>query len=543
MRAPARFKCVLIDSVDGLLWQLEGIPASAPLGASRASARSASMQCGTPMSRGCLRGCLVSAPAARRRVRCAVGLRRRRQVAAAADFSGLGPAELAASAQVSVFEDAAVAPLAGSEASTLFPVDAILDSSPDLDAARDVVSLPQSWDAFARLAESVTGVDVSSAAATEQADGFSMVTGLPGGDAVLPLLSLAYATARPGVLWGAIDAYLLAPLSTLLSPRIDGDEVKLLRRIGEGTFGSVYTGTYRGSIAIIAKKAKTGVDGAEQVQEAEAYFNARMMRSLARRSVAPFMGSYSLGGPPILVWADKGQATLADLLEDRNVLAVMEESLSIRDGSSLSDAARTNQIAKVVIRQLLSCVKDLHRDGIVHRDIKPANLVVMESRLRVIDFGAAADMRIGINYDPGRGLLDPFFAPPEQLVLPDTTPTPPPAPVAAVLSPFLWAAFRPDLFDTYSVGLILLQCCVPALRRRNTMGPLGTFQRSLAAADYDFRRWRTENTSSAIYDLSALDHGGGLAFDLVCGLVRRRNGARRGRLSAAQALLHPWLLL
>ena len=467
-------------------------------------------------------------------------------VAAAADFSGLGPAELEASAQVSVFEDAAVASLAGSEGPNLFSADAIL---PDVDAARDVVSLPQSWDALARLAESVTGVDVSSAAgllstelSTEQADGFSMVTGFPFGDAALPLLSLAYATARPGVLWGAIDAYLLAPLSTLLSPRIDGDEVKLLRRIGEGTFGSVYTGTYRGSIAIIAKKAKTGVEGAEQVQEAEAYFNARMMRSLARRSVAPFMGSYSLGGPPVLVWADKGQGTLADLLEDRNVLDVMEENLRIRDGSSLSDAARTNQIAKVVIRQLLACVKDLHDDGIVHRDIKPANLVVMESRLRIIDFGAAADMRIGINYDPGRGMLDPFFAPPEQLVLPDATPTPPPAPVAAVLSPFLWAAFRPDLFDTYSIGLILLQCCVPALRRRNAMSPSGTFQRSLAVADYDFRRWRTENTS-AIYDFSALDHGGGLAFDLVCGLVRRRNGARRGRLSAAQALLHPWLLL
>ena len=83
---------------------------------------------------------------------------------------------------------------------------------------------------------------------------------------------------------------------------------------------------------------------------------------------------------------------------------------------------------------------------------------------------------------------------------------------------------------------------MPALRRRNAMGPNGTFQRSLAVAEYDFRRWRSMNSSS-IYDLSALDHGGGLAFDLVCGLVRPRNSARRGRLSAAQALLHPWLLI
>ena len=447
---------------------------------------------------------------------------------------------------MSLFEDIAAAPLGDSDAALVAEaaseLGAILDSG--LDAAPDVEPLPQSWDALAGLAQSLTGFDASGAAgllSTEQDNGFATWTGLPFGDAVLPLLSLAYATARPGVLWGALDSYVLSPLSALLSPRIDGEEVKLLRRIGEGTFGSVYTGTYRDG-AIIAKKAKTGVEGAEQVQLAEAYFNARLMRSVARRSVAPFMGSYSLGGPPILVWADKGQGTLADLLEDRDVLAVLEESLGIKDGSGLSEAARTNKIAKVVIRQLLACVKDLHDDGIVHRDIKPANLVVMDSRLRIIDFGAAADMRIGINYDPGRGMLDPFFAPPEQLVLPDTTPNPPPAPVAAVLSPFLWAVYRPDLFDTYSVGLILLQCCVPALRRRNAMGPSGTFQRSLAAADYDFRRWRSQN-SSAIYDLSALDHGGGLAFDLVCGLVRQRNAARRGRLSAAQALLHPWLLI
>ena len=491
------------------------------------------MQCCRVVTRASPRGHLVCAQVARRRARLQ---RPVRAVGSALESSELGAAALEAATEISALDDAALAVL---------KEDAIQSGSALVETA-EASSLQHGWDAFARFTESVSGLDfvdgLTADLTTEQADSFATVTGVPFGDAVLPLLSLAYALARPGVLWGAIDAYLLSPVAALLSPRIDGDEVKLSRRIGEGTFGSVYTGTYRENKAIIAKKAKT-VEGADEVQEAEAYFNARLMRSRARRSVAPFMGSYSVGGPPILVWEDKGQSTLADLLEDRDVLTVMEESLRINNSSRAGDdAARTNQIAKVVIRQLLACVKDLHDDGIVHRDIKPANLIVMDSKLRVIDFGAAADMRIGINYEPGRGMLDPFFAPPEQLVMPDTTPKPPPAPVAAVLSPFLWAAYRPDLFDTYSIGLILLQCCVPALRRRNAMGPNGTFQRSLAVAEYDFRRWRSMNSSS-IYDLSALDHGGGLAFDLVCGLVRPRNSARRGRLSAAQALLHPWLLI
>ena len=493
------------------------------------------MQCRL-VTRASPRGHLVTAPLGRRRARLQRPLR---PVAAAAEPSELAAAALEAASEVSALDDAALAVL---------KEDAIQSGSALAEAA-DAGSLQHGWDAFARFTASLTGVDVSAASAelsadltTEQASGFASVSGVPLGDAVLPLLALAYGTARPGVLWGAIDAYVLSPVAALLSPRIDGDEVKLSRRIGEGTFGSVYTGTLREGTAIIAKKAKN-VEGADEVQEAELYFNARLMRSRARRSVAPFMGSYSVGGPPILVWEDKGQSTLADLLEDRDMLTVMEENLRINNSSRAGDdAARTNQIAKVVIRQLMACVKDLHDDGIVHRDIKPANLIVMDSKLRVIDFGAAADMRIGINYEPGRGMLDPFFAPPEQLVMPDTTPKPPPAPVAAILSPFLWAAYRPDLFDTYSIGLIMLQCCVPALRRRNAMGPNGTFQRSLAVAEYDFRRWRSMNSSS-IYDLSALDYGGGLAFDLVCGLVRQRNSARRGRLSAAQALLHPWLLI
>ena len=88
----------------------------------------------------------------------------------------------------------------------------------------------------------------------------------------------------------------------------------------------------------------------------------------------------------------------------------------------------------------------------------------------------------------------------------------------------------------------MLQLAVPALRRRNSLGPAGTFQRSLAESGNDLRKWRSE-TATSVFDLEVLDHSGGLAFDLACCLVRPRNAARRGRLSAAQALLHPWLLL
>jgi serine/threonine protein kinase len=47
----------------------------------------------------------------------------------------------------------------------------------------------------------------------------------------------------------------------------------------------------------------------------------------------------------------------------------------------------------------------------VHRDIKPQNAIlsVRDRRLKLIDWGAAADLRLGINYVPNEYLLDPRY--------------------------------------------------------------------------------------------------------------------------------------
>jgi serine/threonine protein kinase len=47
--------------------------------------------------------------------------------------------------------------------------------------------------------------------------------------------------------------------------------------------------------------------------------------------------------------------------------------------------------------------------GIVHRDVKPQNCIVsaIDNKIKLIDPGAAADLRVGINYVPKEYLLDP----------------------------------------------------------------------------------------------------------------------------------------
>ena len=244
---------------------------------------------------------------------------------------------------------------------------------------------------------------------------------------------------------------------------------------------------------------------------------------------------------PCLVWAFEGDVTLEELIVRRDYPECVEEAIYGRERDESDDyAKRTSAVAKSVLRGLLFTLGGLHDIGIVHRDVKPANLVLMGRRFKLVDFGAAADLRVGVNYDPEQSLLDPFYSPPENFIMPERIPAPPPLrPLAATFAPLVWAAFLPDLFDSFSAGLVFLQMCVPQLRGRKVMDPNGSFRSNLEDAGYDLRKWR-KKVEPLGWDFSALDVGGGLGWDLACRLVCKRNFLQRGRLGCNTALLHPF---
>ena len=193
------------------------------------------------------------------------------------------------------------------------------------------------------------------------------------------------------------------------------------------------------------------------------------------------------------------------------------------------------------MKQLLEALEACHKTGIVHRDVKPQNAIISadDNKIKLIDLGAAADLRVGINYAPKEYLLDPRYAPPQQYVMSTQTARPPPPPVAAILSPVLWAMESPDRFDSYSAGVCLLQMAFPALRTDKGLEP---FNKKLEQKyDFDLRAWRrAEDRRGASKDLlegfEILDLDDGAAWNLLCDLMSYEP---RKRPSATEALSSP----
>lgn len=147
---------------------------------------------------------------------------------------------------------------------------------------------------------------------------------------------------------------------------------------------------------MILKRVKDRVIGAQEMAEMEHLLNV-YASTACRRSVAPFVGYIEVQQPRgrltkglWLAWKYEGDKTLAYYLRRRDAIAALAADLDVPEAA----------VVPTVMQQLFTCLADLHAAGLVHRDVKPANVVFSEDerRFKLIDLGAAADLRTGTNY-------------------------------------------------------------------------------------------------------------------------------------------------
>jgi cell cycle related kinase len=159
-----------------------------------------------------------------------------------------------------------------------------------------------------------------------------------------------------------------ADLALVLWETMEATDYKILEKVGEGAFGTVFRALDRATGQQVALKKIRVRD--VRILPPNALRELNAMRCLDHPHVMPLLGMHTHGANLVLVMPFV-PCNLASLLAER-------------------DAPLPEAHAACLSRMLLEGLHAIHHHGLLHRDLKPGNLLLDASgRLLIADFGQA----------------------------------------------------------------------------------------------------------------------------------------------------------
>ncbi|ELP88787.1 tyrosine protein kinase, putative [Entamoeba invadens IP1] len=188
---------------------------------------------------------------------------------------------------------------------------------------------------------------------------------------------------------------------TQQTTRIDYDELCENKKLGEGSFGIVYKGSFRGNIVAI-KIMKSVLDDNKSMDEFEN--EVSMLDKFRCEYIVHFYGAVFIPNKVCLVTEFALYSSLQDLMKHKTSEKV-DNKMRLK---FMNDSARG--------------ILYLHDNEILHRDIKPDNILVFSFNLndkanaKLTDFGSSRNVNMLMtNMTFTKGIGTPIYMAPEVL--------------------------------------------------------------------------------------------------------------------------------
>lgn len=188
---------------------------------------------------------------------------------------------------------------------------------------------------------------------------------------------------------------------TLLQGQILNNRYKIVKQIGQGGFGAVYSAldTRMDFICVIKENHETSPEASHQfIREAQILFKLK-------HPGLPLVHDY-------FEVTGSGLYLVMELVEGQNLSEIVSNRGTIQEDEAL----------KYII-QVCEALEYLHHQNppVIHRDIKPHNIIITpEGKAVLVDFGVAKAYQANQKTTLGARAATPGFSPPEQYLLTGT---------------------------------------------------------------------------------------------------------------------------